>query len=139
MSGRMHGPVPTVGKIVGCRFPHEENPNTPGDKFRPAFVCAVSQSMEDPFPRLKVIYGTAQNTSVQAGHVKNEPWHFELEPGGSNQLTQQTRFDCSRFVWLPFTPEWFGLSDTSKMCKTYGEASKDRHEEIRAAIKSVAN
>lgn len=81
--------------------------------------------------KLCVAYGTGQRTHDKSKTVVRA-WEFELNAGeGGNKLTEQTRFDCFRHVWLPYTTEWF--CHNSQFGSAYGSAPKNRVEEIRLA------
>ena len=76
-----------------------------------------------------IAYGSAQRTSSKPG-AKSNPCEFELDAGeGGNKLTEQTRFDCYRHVWLPYEVKWF--CKDGKMGSTYGVVPASRTDEIR--------
>ena len=135
MSVRMPGPVPQKGQLVGCWFPYDNAPHAPGPKFRPVFVVAVNMHMLEDHPKIGLIYGTGQATTVKLGPVLM-PHEFELNKGeGGNSLDEQTRFDCSRFVWLPFTVEWFKPSNGPvTMFRGFGKVPDGRLADVRAAV-----
>lgn len=138
MSKRMSGPLPQPGQIVGCRFPHDEQPEQPGVKFRPAFVIGTDESYGQDFPRVCLAYGTGQGTSDKLALKAPKPHQFELDKGeGENKLAEQTRFDCERHVWLPFIEDWFKPPAGPAACVvSYGWVPDARKEEIRAAAEA---
>jgi len=138
MAKRMPGPLPHPGQIVGCRFPHDDQPLQPGAKFRPAFVMATDDTYGQDFPRVCLAYGTGQGTTDKLALQPPKAHQFELDKGeGGNKLAEQTRFDCERHVWLPFTDEWFLPPSGPGVCvANYGSAPADRKEEIRAAVEA---
>lgn len=135
MSVRMPGPVPQKGQLVGCWFPYDHAPHSPGPKFRPVFVVAVNMHMLEDHPKIGLIYGTGQATTAKSGPVLMSH-EFELDKGeGGNSLDEQTRFDCSRFVWLPFTVEWFKPSyGPVAMFRGFGKVPDGRLADVRAAV-----
>jgi hypothetical protein len=116
---------------VGCWFPSKEKPTEPGDKFRPCFVMGVNADFGSD-PKVCVAYGTGQRTSSKSG--KSCFAHeFELDAGESgNKLDEQTRFNCSTYVWLPYEDQWF--CKDSKMGSSYGAVPLARTTEIRSVI-----
>lgn len=136
MAKRMPGPLPRPGQLVGCWFPTDEDPFAPGDKFRPAFVMATDDRYELDHPRVLLAYGTGQRTSSKPGATALQAHQFELGKGeGGNQLQEETRFNCERQVWLPFTEEWFKpRSGSGALAAFYGRAPESRRPEIREAV-----
>ena len=115
---------------MGCWFPHDDQPDKPGGKFRPCFVMGVNNQFGSEL-KLCLAYGTGQRTDDKSKTVVRD-WEFELDAGeGGNKLTEQTRFDCFKHVWLPYTTEWFYYN--SQFVSAYGSAPKNRVEEIRLA------
>lgn len=135
MSVRMPGPVPQKGQIVGCWFPYDHAPHAPGPKFRPVCVVAVNVHMLEDHPKIGLVYGSGQATSAKSGPPL-KPHEFELDKAeGGNSLDEQTRFDCSRFVWLPFTVEWFKApSGPATMFRGFGKVPDERLDDVRAAV-----
>lgn len=81
--------------------------------------------------KLCVAYGTGQRTGDKSKTVARD-CEFELDAGeGGNKLAEQTRFDCSKHVWLPYTSEWFCKG--SLIGSAYGNVPKDRADEVRRA------
>ncbi len=138
MPKRMSGPLPVPGQIVGCFFPHQGAEDKPGGKFRPAFVMATDDTFGQDFPRVCLAYGTGQGTSDKLAQKAPKPHQFEVDKGeAGNKLAEQTRFDCERHVWLPFTEEWFRPPSGSGVCVAgYGSVPAERTEEIRAAAEA---
>ncbi len=131
---RIKGQLPTPGQLIGCKFPHEEDPTSPGAKFRPCLVAGVDNDIANEHPLIAVVYGTAQRTGDKNGKpLKAHEFELEARENGI-QLPEQTRFDCSRWVYLPFTEEWFGSEVNKTLCKIYGPIHANRMEEVRAAV-----
>ncbi len=137
MTDKMREPYPKAGQIIGCWFPElQNNPNKPGSKFRPCVICGSESEIGVDHPFLLVAYGTGQHTSDKPREDgKPQPFMFELNPVEDRvQLTEQTRFDMSTVVRLPYTPEWFGSGQNSNgFSKIYGTVPKARMEEARKA------
>ena len=138
MAKRMPGPLPTPGQIVGCFFPHQGAEDKPGDKFRPAFVMGTDDTFGQDFPRVCLAYATGQGTGDKLALQPPKPHQFELDKGeGGNKLPEQTRFDCERHVWLPFTEDWFKPPTGPGVCVAgYGSVPATRKDEIRAAAEA---
>jgi hypothetical protein len=132
----MPGPIPRPGQVVGCRFPTDEDPLTPSPKFRPGFVMAVNEGYELDHPRVCIAYGTGQRTSAKPGGSAIRPHEFEVDNGeAGSRLTEQTRFNCERYVWLPFTEDWFQHPNRpGSMVASYGAVPSARKAEIRSAM-----
>jgi hypothetical protein len=138
MAKRMPGPLPHPGQIVGCYFPHDEQPEIPGPKFRPAFVVGTDDTYGQDFPRVCLAYGTGQGTSDKLALKPPQPHQFEIDKGeAGNKLAEQTRFDCERHVWLPFSEDWFKPPTGPAACVAfYGRVPEARKEEIRNAAEA---
>jgi hypothetical protein len=91
--------------------------------------------MLEDHPKIGLIYGSGQATTAKSGPVLSKQ-QFELDKGeGGNSLAEQTRFDCSRFVWLPFTVEWFASGRApNSMVSGLGRVPDTRLVEVRAAV-----
>lgn len=127
---KVTGPVPQPGRLIGCWFPYEDEPYKPGKKFRPCFVMAINNEFGNEL-KLCVAYGTGQKT-VDKSKTVARSWEFELDAGeGGNKLTEQTRFDCYKHVWLPYTTEWFCWNSTT--WSPYGGVPPNREAEVRLA------
>jgi hypothetical protein len=137
MPKRMQGMVPQAGQVVGCWFPDQQSPETRGAKFRPACVVASNSHMLEDHPKIGLVYGTGQATTSKSGPAL-QAHEFELEKAdGGNTLPEQTRFDCSRFVWLPFTEEWFlPPQGPGNMVAGFGKVPEARKPGIRAALEA---
>lgn len=135
---RMSGPLPHPGQIVGCYFPYDDEPEQPGEKFRPAFVMGTDETFDQDFPRVCLAYGTGQGTSDKLSLTVPKPHQFEIDKGeAGNKLTEQTRFDCERHVWLPFTADWFKPPTRPAVCvASYGTIPAARKQEIRSAVEA---
>lgn len=102
MTGAPKGPLPAGGDVVSCWFPYDEKPDERGGKLRPALVVTAESDINGQF--LRVAYPTGQRTPDK--NAASLPAHcFAVDPKG--RLTQQTAFDFSRVLRLPFTDEWF--------------------------------
>jgi hypothetical protein len=138
MPKRMPGPLPHPGQIVGCHFPRDDQPERPGDKFRPAFVMGTDDTFGQDFPRVCLAYGTGQKTSDKLAQQPPKAHQFELDKGeDGNRLAEQTRFDCAQHVWLPFTEDWFKPPIGPGICVAgYGSVPSARTDEIRSAAEA---
>lgn len=126
---KVTGPIPEPGRLVGCWFPYDNQPDKPGSKFR-LIVMGFNNEFGGE-PKLCVAYGTGQRTGDKSKTVARD-WEFELDAGeGGNKLTEQTRFDCFKHVWLPYTTEWF--CHAGQIGSTYGSLPKNRVDEVRRA------
>lgn len=102
--------IPASLDIVWCRFP--QLPKTrPGPKNRPALVRTVDLSRDHAFARVEVCYGTSQ--------LKKDRYPFDLFIENASQLTllglsQATRFELDRTLWLPWASEFFVSKDGPK-------------------------
>lgn len=97
---------PQPGCIIGCFTPDKESgPADPGKKFRPVLVIEGIESLDGP--RLRVAYGTAQDTSFVAGGGSLHAWELEFEPNSSNRLTQFTKIEFDKVFDLPFSERFF--------------------------------
>lgn len=99
-------PLPEVGDIVWCRFPHQGLPG-PGPKPRPALVVDVGRLRDEP--AVEVIYGTSQKVD------RLYPGEFAITPEDGDAFTASglsyaTKFDTGRSVFLPYNDEWFGVA-----------------------------
>jgi len=89
--------------VVYCCFP-EEGRLVPPPKPRPALVLNVND--EGVPQRVEVAYGTSQRTTNKYSG------EFELGPKDGSVftktgLTEETKFDLGRTVWLPYNDRWF--------------------------------
>ena len=102
--------IPNSLDIVWCRFP--ELPITkPGPKARPGLVRAVQLSQDHTHARVEVCYGTSK--------LKKSMYPYDLFIENAAQLTllglsQATRFELERTVFLPWAKEFFECRDGSK-------------------------
>lgn len=133
---RIKGPLPKQGQVIGCWFPLKEDPTKPGDKFRPCLTAGVNDDIANEHPLIAVVYGTGQRTGDKNGKaLKSHEFELEAREHGI-QLPEQTRFDCSRWVYLPFTEEWFGTEAKKSNWHCYGAIHQSRMDEARAAVKA---
>ena len=99
-------PLPQVGDLVWCRFPHE-GLTRPGPKPRPALVIAVGELRGAP--AIEVLYGTSRKLDrLYAGEFSVTP-----EDGAAftlSGLSYPTKFDTTRPVFLPLNDEWFAVA-----------------------------
>ena len=100
--------------LVFCHFP-TEGALEPAPKPRPALVLNVADD-SDP-QRVEVAYGTSKKTTQKyAGE-------FELTPRDGKVfqragLTEESKFDLRRRVWLPYNERWFTPKPASPLRKT---------------------
>ncbi len=100
--------------LVFCHFP-TEGALEPAPKPRPALVLNVADD-SDP-QRVEVAYGTSKKTTQKyAGE-------FELAPRDGKVfqragLTEESKFDLRRRVWLPYNERWFTPKPASPLRKT---------------------
>ena len=126
----INGPVPAAGRIIGCNFPYENAPTSPGPDFRPCIVVRAEEDLSGKF--LVVVYGSGQGTTALHGKTLKST-QFELEPGvDGNTLDVQTRFNCKKVVRLPFNTEWFH-SKQGKMAY-YGSLSDAAKDQVRTKL-----
>jgi hypothetical protein len=89
--------------LVYCHFP-AEGALEPAPKPRPALILNIADKSEPQ--RVEVAYGTSQKTAQKyAGE-------FELTPRDGKVfqlagLTEESKFDLRRRVWLPYNDRWF--------------------------------
>lgn len=102
MTGAPKGKLPEGGDVVSCWFPYDEKPDERGGKLRPALVVTAESDINGQF--LRVAYPTGQRTPDKNA-APLPPHCFTVDPRGG--LTQQTVFDFSRVLRLPFTDKWF--------------------------------
>ena len=89
--------------FVYCNFP-DEGALEPAPKPRPALVLNVADESEPQ--RVEVAYGTSKKTT------QKYPGEFELTPRDGEVyqragLTEESKFDLRRSVWLPYNDRWF--------------------------------
>ena len=100
--------------LVYCHFP-EEGALKPAPKPRPALILNVADD-SDP-QRVEVAYGTSQKT------MQKYAGEFELTPRDGKVfrragLTEESKFDLRRRVWLPYNDRWFTPKPASPPRKT---------------------
>jgi hypothetical protein len=114
-TGWSHYPIHTIPHpldIVWCKFPElPQNPSVPGPKLRPGIVHTVQLDPDYTIARIRVCYGTSK--------LKKFKYPNDLFVENAAQLTllgltQATRFEIDRLVWVPWASEWFEPKDGSK-------------------------
>lgn len=109
-------PLPEVGDIAWCRFPHRGIPG-PGLKPRPALVVDIGRLRDEP--AVEVIYGTSRKVD------RLYPGEFAITPEDGDAfsaagLSYPTKFDTARSVFLPYNDEWFSVAPDAP----YGQTPK---------------
>lgn len=93
-------PLPQLGDILWCRFPHSEDLGHPGPYPRPGLVLNVFPSIH----AVLITYGTSQIAKIYAGEFVIDK---QLDTAG---LDVPTKFDLNRLQKLPFNDVWFDMS-----------------------------
>jgi hypothetical protein len=129
-------PKPKRGDIVLCRFPYQENPSAPGPTARPALVVDISTTN-----LVRVCYGTGQ---VHHNKANLKPHEFAILDGASvrgSGLSEGTKFDLSKIVWLPYDKHWFPPSVSGSNSPRMGNLSgcKSLKPEFFAAMKAAGH
>jgi hypothetical protein len=101
--------IPRPLDIVWCKFPElPSKPGVPGPKLRPGLIHTVELDVDYTIARVSVCYGTSK--------LKKTKYPFDLFVENASQLTllglsQATRFEIDRLVWIPWAAEWFESKD----------------------------
>ena len=120
--------LPSVGTIVGCYFPLDENPGSPGDKYRPVLISGVDAKKN----AVAAVFGTSQTPRKRTTPVKY--YEFIIAAGeNKNSLSEDTLFNSSRYVWLPYEPRYFCKYTQPSI---YGKIPKERVQEISSILQS---
>ena len=93
-----------LGSIIGCRFPEEEAPNSPGSKYRPTLVVAMRRDTKGKL-HLTLAYITS--------NVATFDRRFELRIEEPDTLTSMGLKTASivrldRVATVPYTQDWLG-------------------------------
>jgi len=89
--------------LVYCNFP-DEGALDPAPRPRPALVLNVADDSEPQ--RVEVAYGTTRKTTQKyAGEFELTPRDGEVFQ--HTGLTEESKFDLRRCVWLPYNDRWF--------------------------------
>lgn len=86
--------APLIGAVVWVWCPLQEQPDTPGPKYRPCLVCGVSQDS------IQLAYGTSQVHRITKGEFLVEP---EELPG----LPRATKFNLGKQFSIPKDTAFF--------------------------------
>ncbi|EAM2857200.1 hypothetical protein RJK59_004285 [Salmonella enterica] len=93
-------PLPELGDILWCKFPHSEDLGNPGPYPRPGLVLNVFTDIH----AVLITYGTSQIGKVYDGEFVVDA---QLDTSG---LDIPTKFDLNRLQKLPFNDVWFETS-----------------------------
>lgn len=111
-----------VGAVVSCWYPQHDAPNKPGPKFRPVLVVGY----DDKAKRLKVVYGTSQNTH------RNGLGEITFSQKEINGLSKDTKFCLRNADWLPLHRDYF--ADARGKQEILGSIPKARLSDLWDAI-----
>ena len=98
-------PLPQLGDILWCKFPHSENLGDPGPYPRPGIVLNVFTALH----AVLITYGTSKVGRIYDGEFIIDE---QLDTAG---LDVPTKFDLNRLQKLPFNDVWFDASPGVKI------------------------
>ncbi|MBK4735957.1 hypothetical protein [Noviherbaspirillum pedocola] len=94
---------PTMGKVLKCWWPHDEQPNQPGPKWRPVFFWGTAYIDGKKF--YAVAYGTTQISERK--EAKNGGDVFVPAQVGDSFRRHDGRYDFNDIKLIPATAEFF--------------------------------
>lgn len=101
---------PIIGNFVSCYFPYEENTSKLGPTLRPTLVVGFI----DAENLALVAYCSAAKSSLTTKSQSIQDWQIEIGLSQINGLTEITRVDFKKMLYIPWTDEWFAVQNGKK-------------------------
>lgn len=116
-----------LGAVIFSWFPEDEDPSSPGPKFRPTLIVEIDHKKR----RLRLAKGTSQHTT----HLGRG--EFTVEKDNLDGLEKDTKFCLMNTKWVPLTTEFLSITKRSINFRVVGHLNLDCQKRLLRAISEV--